>query len=178
MTESEDNSPDVGQALVDLQRQLDEVIRNQSWSTENDPEDVSEGAKDSHRARTTGYQESMKKDLDELQNQVQVRMDQLENQLSLLATVMEEKPRTDSTTIIEGEPAKKSSVRDTVFGETPSNRKPAEKIRTNYYSAVQSAGKVYMKFTDWLQRQMSLFVMTALSFVAASFLKKINRKPR
>ena len=141
LTESEDNSPDVGQALVDLQRQLDEVIRNQSWSTENDPEDVSEGAKDSHRARTTGYQESMKKDLDELQNQVQVRMDQLENQLSLLATVMEEKPRTDSTTIIEGEPAKKSSVRDTVFGETPSNRKPAEKIADKLLQRCSVCGK-------------------------------------
>ena len=141
LTESEDNSPDIGQALVDLQRQLDEVIRNQSWSTENDPEDVSEGAKDSHRARTTGYQESMKKDLDELQNQVQVRMDQLENQLSLLATVMEEKPRTDSTTIIEGEPAKKSSVRDTVFGETPSNRKPAEKIADKLLQCCSVCGK-------------------------------------
>ena len=128
LTESEDNSQDVGQTLVDLQRQLDELIRNQSWSTENDTEDGSEGSKDSHRAPMTGYQESMKKDLDALQNQVQVRMDQLENQLSLLATVMEEKPRTDSTTIIEDEPAKKSSVRDTVFGEISPDRKKAETI--------------------------------------------------
>ena len=141
LTESDDKSPDLGQALLDLQRQLDEVIQNQSWSMENDTEDLSEGAKDSHRARMTGYQESMKKDLDELQNQVQVRMDQLENQLSLLATVMEEKPRTDSTTIIEGEPAKKSSVRDTVFGETPSNRKPAEKIADQLLQCCSVCGK-------------------------------------
>ena len=128
MTESDDKSPDLGQALLDRLRQIEEAIQNRSWSTENGTEDLSGEAEEQRRVRIASLKESMKNDLDELQNQVQVRMDQLEDRLSLITKVMEEKPRTDSTTINEDEPVKKSSVKDTVFGEISSSDKASETI--------------------------------------------------
>ena len=93
MTESDDKSPDLGQALLDLQSQLEEVIQD----FENEfGEDLSGETEERRRVRIASLRELMKDDLDELQNQVQVRMDQLEDRLSLLTKVMEEKPRTDS----------------------------------------------------------------------------------
>ncbi|SVD84660.1 uncharacterized protein METZ01_LOCUS437514, partial [marine metagenome] len=91
----------MGQALLDLQSQLEEVIQDFEYDT---GEELSGEAEERHRVRITSLRESMKNDLDELQNQVQVRMDQLEDRLSLITKVMEEKPRTDSTTINEDEP--------------------------------------------------------------------------
>ncbi len=138
MTESENKSPDLGQALLDLQSQLEEVIQDFEYDT---GEELSGEGEERNRVRITSPRESMKNDLDELQNQVQVRMDQLEDRLSLITKVMEEKPRTDSTAIIEDEPVKKSSVKDTVFGETSSNRKPAETITDKLLQCCSVCGK-------------------------------------
>jgi len=128
LTESDDKSPDFGQTLLDRLRQIEEAIQNRSWSTENGTEDLSGEAEERRRGRIANLKESMKNDLYELQDQVQVRMDQLEDRLSMLTKVMEDKPRTDLATASEDEPSKKSSVKDTVFGEISSKRKQAEKI--------------------------------------------------
>jgi hypothetical protein len=125
LTESDDKSPDLGQALLDLQSQLEEVIQD----FENDTgKELSGEAKEQRRVQIASFRESMKNDLGELQNQVRVRMDQLEDRLSLLTKVMEEKPRTDSAAVDEDEPSKKSSAKDTVFGETSSSQKSSETI--------------------------------------------------
>ena len=125
MTESDDKSPDLGQALLDLQSQLEEVIQD----FENEfGEDLSGETEERRRVRIASLRELMKDDLDELQNQVQVRMDQLEDRLSLLTKVIEEKPRTDSAEVNEDELIKKSSAKDTVFGETSSSQKSSERI--------------------------------------------------
>ena len=126
LTESDDKSPDLGQALLDLQSQLEEVIQDFEHEF---GEDLSGEAEERRRVRIASLRELMKNDLDELQNQVQVRMDQLEDRLSLLTKVMEEKPRTDSAEVNEDELIKKSSAKDTVFGETSSSQKSSETNR-------------------------------------------------
>ena len=138
MTESDDKSSDLGQALLDLQSQLEEVIQDFEYDT---GEELSREGEEQNRLRITSPRESMKNDLDELQNQVQVRMDQLEDRLSLITKVMEEKPRPNSTAVNEDEPVKKSSVKDTVFGETSSNRKPAETITNQLLQCCSVCGK-------------------------------------
>ena len=138
LTESDDKSSDLGQALLDLQSQLEEVIQDFEYDT---GEELSGEAEERPRVRITSLRESMKNDLDELQNQVQVRIDQLEDRLSLITKVMEEKPRADSIAVNEDEPVKKSSVKDTVFGETSSNRKPAETITDKLLQCCSVCGK-------------------------------------
>jgi hypothetical protein len=54
---------------------------------------------------------------------------------------MEEKPRADSTAVNEDEPVKKSSVKDTVFGDTSSTRKPAETITDKLLQCCSVCGK-------------------------------------
>ena len=125
MTESDDKSPDLGQALLDLQSQLEEVIQDFEHDT---GEELSGEAEERRRVRIANLRESMKRDLDELQKQVQVRMDQLEDRLSLLTKVMEEKARADSATVSDDEPSKESSAKDTVFGEISSSDKASETV--------------------------------------------------
>ena len=141
MTESDDKSPDLGQTLLDRLRQIEEAIQNRSWSTENGTEDLSGEAEERRQDRIANLKESMKNDLYELQDQVQVRMDQLEDRLSLLTKVMEDKPRTDLATASEDEPSKKSSMKDTVFGEISSKRKQAEKITDKLLQCCSVCGK-------------------------------------
>ena len=125
MTESDSTSTDLGQALLDLQSQLEEVIQDFESET---GEELSGEAEERRRVRITSLRESLKNDLDELQNQVALRVSQLEDRLSLLEIVIEGKNHFDSATVSEDEPSKKSSAKDTVFGETSSSQKPSERI--------------------------------------------------
>jgi len=125
LTESDSTSTDLGQALLDLQSQLEEVIQDFESET---GEELSGEAEERRRVRITSLRESLKNDLDELQNQVALRVSQLEDRLSLLEIVIEGKNHFDSATVSEDEPIKKSSAKDTVFGETSSSQKPSERI--------------------------------------------------
>ena len=125
LTESDSTSTDLGQALIDLQSQLEEVIQDFESET---GEELSGEAEERRRVRITSLRESLKNDLDELQNQVALRVSQLEDRLSLLEIVIEGKNHFDSATVSEDEPSKKSSAKDTVFGETSSSHKPSEII--------------------------------------------------
>ena len=125
LTESDSTSTDLGQALLDLQSQLEEVIQDFESET---GEELSGEAEERRRVRITSLRESLKNDLDELQNQVALRVSQLEDRLSLLEIVIEGKNHFDSATVSEDEPSKKSSAKDTVFGETSSSHKPSEII--------------------------------------------------
>ena len=125
LTESDSTSTDLGQALLDLQSQLEEVIQDFESET---GEELSGEAEERRRVRITSLRESLKNDLDELQNQVALRVSQLEDRLSLLEIVIEGKNHFDSATVSEDEPSKKSSAKDTVFGETSSSQKPSERI--------------------------------------------------
>ena len=125
LTESDSTSTDLGQALLDLQSQLEEAIQDFESET---GEELSGEAEERHRVRITSLRESLKNDLDELQNQVALRVSQLEDRLSLLEIVIEGKNHFDSATVSEDEPSKKSSAKDTVFGETSSSQKPSERI--------------------------------------------------
>ena len=125
LTESDSTSTDLGQALLDLQSQLEEVIQDFESET---GEELSGEAEERRRVRITSLRESLKNDLDELQNQVALRVSQLEDRLSLLEIVIEGKNHFDSATVSEDEPSKKSSAKDTVFGETSSSHKSSEII--------------------------------------------------
>ena len=125
LTESDSTSTDLGQALLDLQSQLEEVIQDFESET---GEELSGEAEERRRVRITSLRESLKNDLDELQNQVALRVSQLEDRLSLLEIVIEGKNHFDSATVSEDEPSKKRSAKDTVFGETSSSQKPSERI--------------------------------------------------
>ena len=105
LTESDSTSTDLGQALLDLQSQLEEVIQDFESET---GEELSGEAEERRRVRITSLRESLKNDLDELQNQVALRVSQLEDRLSLLEIVIEGKNHFDSAPVghvVQGSPA-------------------------------------------------------------------------
>ena len=148
MTESDSTSTDLGQALLDLQSQLEEVIQDFESET---GEELSGEAEERRRVRITSLRESLKNDLDELQNQVALRVSQLEDRLSLLEIVIEGKNQIEdcagNAQSVRMSRLKRVLRKTLYLVKLPRARSRQKELRTNY-SIARSVEKANMKFTN------------------------------